>query len=31
MAELLRIERLVAGYGGAHVLAKLDFTLEEGR
>jgi branched-chain amino acid transport system ATP-binding protein len=31
MAELLRIERLVAGYGEAHVLAKVDFTLEEGR
>jgi branched-chain amino acid transport system ATP-binding protein len=31
MAELLRVERLIAGYGEAHVLAKIDFTLEEGR
>lgn len=31
MAELLRIERLVAGYGEAQVLAKVDLTLEEGK
>jgi branched-chain amino acid transport system ATP-binding protein len=31
MAELLRIERLVAGYGEAQVLAKVDVSLEEGR
>ncbi|BCH30686.1 ABC transporter ATP-binding protein [Mesorhizobium sp. L-8-10] len=31
MPELLRIERLVAGYGEAQVLAKVDLTLEEGK
>lgn len=31
MAELLRVERLVAGYGDAKVLAHVDFALEEGR
>jgi branched-chain amino acid transport system ATP-binding protein len=31
MPELLRIERLVAGYGEAQVLARIDLTLEEGK
>ncbi|MEO3999604.1 ABC transporter ATP-binding protein [Mesorhizobium sp. CAU 1732] len=31
MAELLRIEKLVSGYGDARVLSKVDLTLEEGR
>lgn len=31
MAELLSIERLVAGYGEARVLARVDLTLKEGR
>ena len=31
MGELLRIDRLVAGYGDARVLAQVAFSLEEGR
>jgi len=31
MAELLRIDKLVAGYGDAKVLAQVEFSLEEGR
>ncbi|MDP3899164.1 MAG: ABC transporter ATP-binding protein [Mesorhizobium sp.] len=31
MAALLRIEQLVAGYGDARVLERIDLTLEEGR
>ena len=31
MAELLRLEKLVAGYGEAKVLAQVDLTLDEGK
>ena len=31
MVELLRLEKLVAGYGEARVLAQVDLTLDEGR
>ncbi|UVC06556.1 ABC transporter ATP-binding protein [Rhizobium sp. TH2] len=31
MAELLRVDKLVAGYGDAKVLALVEFSLEEGR
>ena len=31
MAELLRLEKLVAGYGEAQVLAQVDLVLDEGR
>lgn len=31
MAELLRLEKLVAGYGEAKVLAQVDLTLNEGK
>ena len=31
MAELLRLEKLVAGYGDARVLAEVDLALDEGR
>lgn len=31
MAELLRLEKLVAGYGDAQVLSEIDLTLDEGR
>ena len=31
MVELLRIDKLVAGYGDAKVLAQVEFSLEEGR